>query len=475
MSLTNIIQRVLHYRPSRQIPRHIFAIQRELKGDPLVTLPRRRHQLFLNPSLRQYHPNALNIPHRHHHSYARILGIETSCDDTGVAIIDTNGVILAESLFSQSEFHTKMGGVNPSFARELHAANISKAVDEVFHQSGLTPADLSAIAVTTRPGLFVCLNEGLSHARKMAIEARLPLLPIHHMEAHALTPRLGLADDDSDGDDHLRFPFLVLLISGGHCILSLVRGVSDFLLLGNCQDQAPGDLFDKAARRLKLLNLPECRRLSGGRAIEKVASSGGDPSRFPMSHVMLNKRDCNFSFSGLHAHVHHIIEKEEERLEIMGGDVLPNAPDITAALQVGVAKHLAMRLVRAFNYCDLKQLLPDEGRQRRLVMSGGVAANGFLRSVIQRVCEQHDAQLVCPPPKLCTDNGVMIAWNGIERWKAGDRGVSDITDIENIVPVPKSPLGQDVGDDIFRASLRVRTKDIDVLVEGTDSVLRNSA
>ena len=178
-----------------------------------------------------------------------------------------------------------------------------------------------------------------------------------------------------------------------------------------------------------------------------------------MSHVMLNKRDCNFSFSGLHAHVHHIIEKEEERLEIMGrwnsnsystaifctdcqalidctlveyfmnkllssypnsgGDVLPNAPDITAALQVGVAKHLAMRLVRAFNYCDLKQLLPDEGRQRRLVMSGGVAANGFLRSVIQRVCEQHDAQLVCPPPKLCTDNGVMIAWNGIERWKAG--------------------------------------------------------
>ena len=186
------------------------------------------------------------------------MGIETSCDDTGVAIIDTDGVILAESLISQSEFHAQMGGILPLVARELHVANLSKAVDEAFQKSNLTPSDLSAIAVTTRPGLVVCLKEGLAHARQLAIKARLPLIPIHHMEAHALTPRLGKTtktktktreEDGDDEEDHLPFPFLVLLISGGHCILSLVRGISDFVLLGNCLNAVRIFLYEAGTDR----------------------------------------------------------------------------------------------------------------------------------------------------------------------------------------------------------------------------------
>lgn len=422
--------------------------------------------------------------HHHHHlrrrSYSLILGIETSCDDTGVAIVDTNGDVLAESLYSQSEFHARLGGVNPPIARDLHAVNVVKAVDDVFAKSGLTPADLSAVAATTRPGLALALKVGLAHARRLALDARLPLLPIHHMEAHALTPRLLDYHRDDDDDDPLDFPFLVLLASGGHCILALVRGVFDFLLLGACDDQAPGDLLDKAARRLKLLNLPECRRLgAGGRAVETMARRG-DPSSFSFGHVMLRRKDCNFSFSGLHAAAHRLIEREEDKWGVVVGDVLPNAADVAASLQTAVAKHLALRIARAWNYCDLMGLVPpppssmeedDDGdekppprRRRRLVMSGGVASNEYLRSVVRRVCENHDAELICPPPRLCTDNGVMIAWNGVERWKAGDRGVIDEEEMRAIQVWPKSPLGTDVREDVFRRGLGVKAKEIDALV-----------
>ena len=399
---------------------------------------------------------------RQRRSYARILGIETSCDDTGVAIVDTDGAVLAEALYGQGEFHAQLGGVIPPIARELHAANVVKATDDVLRESGLRPSDLSAVAVTTRPGLVMTLYEGLEHARKFALASRLPLLPIHHMEAHALTPRMAYPD--------LSFPFLVLLVSGGHCILSLVRGVSDFLVLGNTIDVAPGELFDKAGRRLKLRNLAECRRLGFGPAIESVAK-GGDPTRFTLPHPLLRRPDCNFSFGGLRTAVQSLVEREETRCGVFGGDVLPTAADIAAGLQVAVAKHLAVRLVRAWNYCDLKELVPAEGRTRRaLVMSGGVAANGFLRSVVERVCERHDARLVCPPPKLCTDNGVMIAWNGAERWKVGDRGMTDEVEMMRIEPVDRTPLGEDVGEDVIRRGLKVKSKDIDALV---DSVIKS--
>jgi len=430
----------------------------------LWALPRHHFRSHYTPLLKNS-SHRLSI-HRSH-SHARILGIETSCDDTGVAIIDTDGVVLAEALYSQSEFHTQLGGVNPPIARDLHAINVEKAVRDVLLQSRLSALDLSAIAVTTRPGLVLALNEGLRHARQMALDAGLPLIPIHHMEAHALTPRLEYPELD--------FPFLVLLASGGHCILALVRGVADFLLLGTCHDQAPGDLFDKAARRLKLTNLPECRRLGGGQAIELMAKRG-DASVFPFGHVMLAKRDCNFSFSGLHCNVHQLIEREEERLGVVGGDVLPNAADISAGLLSGVAKHLALRIVRAWNYCDLMGIFP-EGRRRRLVMSGGVAANAFLRTVVRRVCEKHDADLICPPPRLCTDNGVMIAWNAVERWRIGDRGIKDQEELERIEPVGKSPLGEDAREDVYRRGIKVKTKEIDALVEGEapDTVPAGSA
>uniref|UniRef100_A0A8C5WG92 N(6)-L-threonylcarbamoyladenine synthase n=1 Tax=Leptobrachium leishanense TaxID=445787 RepID=A0A8C5WG92_9ANUR len=332
-----------------------------------------------------------------------VLGIETSCDDTGAAILDENGKILGEALHSQKDVHLKTGGIIPVVAQKLHADHIDSVVNEALSASGLTPQALSAVATTVMPGLALSLGVGLSYSLKMVKQYSKPFIPIHHMEAHALTVRLL---------HQVEFPFLVLLVSGGHCILAVAKNVADFLVLGQSLDEAPGESLDKVARRLSLINNPDCSAMSGGQAIEHMAQFGNKELcnfRIPMSH----HRDCNFSFSGLRNHINYVIQQKESEEGIQQGQILSCAADIAAASQHTVARQLAKRTQRAILFCKEKGLLP--AANATLVVSGGVASNGYIRRILKNVSYSMDVSLLCPPPKLCTDNGVMIACDSPSR------------------------------------------------------------
>ncbi|KAL8620458.1 hypothetical protein ACOMHN_048391 [Nucella lapillus] len=368
-----------------------------------------------------------------------VLGIETSCDDTGAAVVDDHGNIVGDALNSQTRTHIELGGIIPPIARDLHKANIDSVVTEAVHRANVSLQDLDAIAVTVKPGLALSLLVGLQHAKKLVHQSGLPLIPIHHMEAHALTARMIHRVD---------FPFLVLLASGGHCLLAVARGVSDFLLLGSCLDDSPGDAFDKVPRQMKLKNLPECSGLSGGAAVELLAQRG-DPKAFQFPQVMTRQPDCHFSFAGLKFAAKKLIDTEERRLNTSVTSVVSSAPDICASFQYGILHHMARRVQRAFLFCHLKHLLP---KHRTLVLSGGVASNSYLRSGLQQVCEMNSCQLLCPPPHLCTDNGIMIAWNGMEKLLQGTGQAENpgAVDIQ-----PKCPLGKDLSQEVIGAGIKL--------------------
>ncbi|PIK41255.1 putative tRNA N6-adenosine threonylcarbamoyltransferase, mitochondrial-like [Apostichopus japonicus] len=248
--------------------------------------------------------------------------------------------------------------------------------------------DLSAVATTTRPGLALCLQVGLDYTKQLVGETGLLFIPVHHMEAHALTARMV--------DNSLSFPFLVLLVSGGHCILALARNVGDFVILGETLDGAPGEAFDKIARRLKLQEHPQCKGMSGGQAIETLAKEGNIHLLDGKHLFRMQRKDCNFSFIGFKQAVFRLIQ-EEEKLQGTS-NILENVCDICASVQHHITRHL--------------------------VVSGGVASNGYIRHALSRLCDHTSYKLVCPPPKLCTDNGIMVAWAGMEHLKLGT-GLAD--------------------------------------------------
>ncbi|XP_070210225.1 tRNA N6-adenosine threonylcarbamoyltransferase, mitochondrial-like isoform X2 [Littorina saxatilis] len=332
-----------------------------------------------------------------------------------------------------------LGGIIPPIARDLHQKNIDSVVTQALELAIVNLQDLDAIAVTVKPGLALSLRVGLQHAKMLAQQSGLPLIPIHHMEAHALTTRMI---------ERVDFPFLVLLASGGHCLLAVARDVSDFLLLGTGLDDSPGDAFDKTARQLKLKNLPECEGLSGGAAIELLAK-GGNPRAFPFPQVMTQLPDCHFSFSGVKFAAKKLIEAEEARLNTSPSSVVSSAPDICASFQYAVLHHIARRLQRAFLFCELTNLLPKD---KTLVVSGGVASNSYLRSGLQQVCEMNSCNLVCPPPHLCTDNGIMIAWNGMEKLL---QGTGCTHDLETLDIEPRCPLGRDISQEVIAAAIKL--------------------
>ncbi|XP_076460991.1 tRNA N6-adenosine threonylcarbamoyltransferase, mitochondrial-like [Babylonia areolata] len=368
-----------------------------------------------------------------------VLGIETSCDDTGAAVVDERGNIVGDALHSQTKTHIELGGIIPPIARDLHKAHIDSVVTQALHTANVSLEDVDAIAVTVKPGLALSLLVGVQHAKMLVQQSGLPLIPIHHMEAHALTARMIHRVD---------FPFLVLLASGGHCLLAVARDVSDFLLLGTCLDDSPGEAFDKTARQMKLKNLPECSSLSGGAAIELLAKSG-NPRAFQFPQVMTKLPDCHFSFAGIKFAAKKLIEAEEKRLNTSASSVVSSAPDICASFQYGVLHHMARRLQRAFLFCDLKHLLP---KNRTLVLSGGVASNSYLRSGLQQVCEMNNCQLLCPPPHLCTDNGIMIAWNGMEKLL---QGIGKADNPATVDIQPKCPLGKDITQEVIAAAIKL--------------------
>ncbi|KAI1884870.1 hypothetical protein AGOR_G00214320 [Albula goreensis] len=369
-----------------------------------------------------------------------VLGIETSCDDTGAAVMDETGLILAESLHSQKDVHLKTGGIIPMVAQRLHKENIARVVHEVLDKSGIGPRELSAVATTVKPGLALSLGVGLEYSLNFIQQHKTPFIPIHHMEAHALTVRLI---------QPLPFPFLVLLISGGHCFLAVARDIDDFLLLGQTLDEAPGDTLDKIARRLCLAKHPKCAMLSGGQAIELLAQEG-DRLKFHFKSPMGQHYDCNFSFAGVRNQVAQSINKTEEAEGIQQGEILSCANDIAAAIQHTIASHIAKRTHRAILFCKAKGLLPQSNPC--LVVSGGVASNTYFRKALKIVTDATNLSLLCPPPKLCTDNGVMIAWNGVEKLREG-RGIMSYND--EVRYEPKAPFGTDISVQVKEANIRL--------------------
>ncbi|XP_061579834.1 tRNA N6-adenosine threonylcarbamoyltransferase, mitochondrial isoform X2 [Cololabis saira] len=334
----------------------------------------------------------------------------------------------------------RTGGIIPTVAQQLHRENIERVVQEALERSGVTPNQLSAVATTVKPGLALSLGIGLDFSKRFVKEHNKPFIPIHHMEAHALTARML---------QPISFPFLVLLISGGHSLLAVAQGVDDFLLLGHALDEAPGDTLDKVARRLSLTKHPRCSTMSGGQAIELLAKDG-DRTRFPFKTPMGQTYDCCFSFAGLRNQITQTIMKKEAEEGVEQGTLLQCTNDIAAATQHTVACHLAKRTHRAILFCKANSLLPSDSPT--LVVSGGVASNQYIRKTLTIITEETGLQLVCPPAKFCTDNGVMIAWNGVERLREG-KGI--LSPDVNVCYEPKSPLGVDITTEVKAAAIRL--------------------
>ncbi|TAJ25197.1 MAG: tRNA (adenosine(37)-N6)-threonylcarbamoyltransferase complex transferase subunit TsaD [Reyranella sp.] len=341
----------------------------------------------------------------------RVLGIETSCDETAVAVVEGPpgtapvGRILSNTVYSQLSEHRRFGGVVPEIAARAHLERIDGLVEQALSDAGVELADLDGIAATGGPGLIGGVMVGVMTAKALAFAHEKPFLAINHLEGHALTVRLTEA---------VEFPYLLLLVSGGHCQLLTVRGPGDFTRLGTTIDDAVGECFDKTA---KLLGLG----FPGGPAVEKAAA-GGDPKRFALPRPMWRKPGCDFSFSGLKTAVRQTIEKLA--VEKLPADDPRAIADLCASFQRTVGDVLADRCANALAMAPAPTL----------VVAGGVAANLYLRQRLDEVAAANGAKLVAPPVKLCTDNGAMIAWAGVERLRLGR------TDDLDFRPRPRWPL-----------------------------------
>jgi N6-L-threonylcarbamoyladenine synthase len=340
-----------------------------------------------------------------------VLGIETSCDETASAVLDAEGRVLAEAVLSQERAHAPYGGVVPEIAARAHLAYLPEQVRAVMARSGLEFSDLGGVAASAGPGLIGGLIVGSQFAKGVAIAHRLPFVAVNHLEAHALTARLpGLVEGG------VAFPYLLLLVSGGHCQCVAVEGVGRHMRLGGTLDDAVGEAFDKVA---KLLGLG----WPGGPALERLAASG-DPRRYAFPRPLLGRTGCDFSFSGLKTAVAHEVTRQ-------GAGALPVrvAADIAASFQAAVADVLGDRAAHAM--AMIRERTPEA---RVLVMAGGVAANAAVRATLAVVAAKHGFELVAPPLRLCTDNAVMVAWTGIERLRLG------LADGLAVAPRPRWPL-----------------------------------
>ncbi|MGH7121309.1 MAG: tRNA (adenosine(37)-N6)-threonylcarbamoyltransferase complex transferase subunit TsaD [Acetobacteraceae bacterium] len=323
-----------------------------------------------------------------------VLGIESSCDESAAAVLDCCGKVLAERLISQRSEHAPYGGVVPEIAARAHLAYLPDLVREAMTEAGVRYVDLAACAATAGPGLIGGLIVGSQIAKGVALAAGCRYLAINHLEAHALTPRLpGLAAAE--------FPYLLLLVSGGHSQWLAVEGVGSYRLLGQTIDDAAGEAFDKVG---KLLGLP----WPGGPALERMAREG-DPARFRFPRPLAGRPGCDFSFSGLKTAVAQLVGKFPE-----GALPRRDAADIAASFQRAIVDVLEDRAHHA-----IARFARMHPAARLLVASGGVAANMAVRSALARTAADAGLSLFAPPARLCTDNAVMVAWAGIERLHLG--------------------------------------------------------
>jgi len=344
-----------------------------------------------------------------------VLGIETSCDETAASVIRTNqmgeGQILSDVVLSQIEAHRPFGGIVPEVAARAHLEFADHVVKQAMDQAGINFDQLDAVAATGGPGLIGGVIVGVMTAKAIACAHTIPFVAVNHLEGHALTARLT---------DNIAFPYLLLLVSGGHSQLLIVRGVGDYTRLGTTIDDAVGEAFDKSA---KLLGLG----YPGGPAIEAAAQLG-DAGRFDLPRPLRGKPGCHFSFSGLKAAVKRTI------------DALPPGPlqaqdinDMAASFQAAVTDVIGERTRHAIK--EFRRQCPDGNT---LVVAGGVAANTALRARLHETAASEGLHLAAPPLNLCTDNGAMIAWAGIER--LAQHGMNEGRDDLDFAPRPRWPL-----------------------------------
>lgn len=324
------------------------------------------------------------------------LGIESSCDDTAAAVVRGNGEILSSVVAGQTDLHAAFGGVVPEIAARAHAEKLDICVEEALTQAELTLADLDGIAVTAGPGLIGGVMAGVMLAKGLAAGSGLPLVGVNHLAGHALTPRL------TDGVD---YPYLMLLVSGGHCQFLRVDGPDTYSRLGGTIDDAPGEAFDKVA---KLLGLPQ----PGGPSVEEQAQSG-DVDRFSLPRPLLDRPGCDMSFSGLKTAV---LRARDDLAKTQGGLTVQDRADLCAGFQAAVADVLAEKTARALAAHPVPVL----------AVAGGVAANKAIRQRLETVAAGAGARFIAPPLRLCTDNAAMIAWAGIEAFGQGQRDGMDL-------------------------------------------------
>ncbi|MEG3181635.1 tRNA (adenosine(37)-N6)-threonylcarbamoyltransferase complex transferase subunit TsaD [Sphingomonas sp. LT1P40] len=328
-----------------------------------------------------------------------ILGLESSCDETAAAIVTGDRLVLAHRLARQDEAHRPFGGVVPEIAARAHVEALGPLVEGALADAGVTLAEVDAIAATAGPGLIGGVMVGLVTGKALAHAANKPLIGVNHLEGHALSPRLA--------DPDLAFPYLLLLVSGGHCQLLLVQGVGSYRRLATTIDDAAGEAFDKTA---KLLGLG----FPGGPAVEQAARHG-DPKSVPLPRPLVGSGEPHFSFAGLKSDVARKADK------------YPVA-DLAASFQQAVVDCLVDRTRIA---------LAKAPQATALVVAGGVAANTAVRAALQQLAGSHDLPFIAPPLWLCTDNAAMIAWAGAERFALG------LTDPLDMPARPRWPLDPD--------------------------------
>ena len=335
-----------------------------------------------------------------------ILGIESSCDDTAAAVLRGTGeapVILSNAVRSQTDLHAAFGGVVPEIAARAHAEALDLLVEQALAEAGVSLAQVDAIAVTAGPGLIGGVLSGVMAAKGLAMGLGKPLIGVNHLSGHALTPRLT---------DGIAFPYLLLLVSGGHCQFLRVEGPDRFVRLGGTIDDAPGEAFDKVAR---LLGLPQ----PGGPSVERAALDG-DAARFKLPRPLLDRPGCDLSFSGLKTAV---LRARDDLVAAKGGMTEQDRADLCASFQMSVADVLAEKSRRALADADVTAF----------AVAGGVAANKTLRGRLEAIT---DLPFVAPPLALCTDNAAMIAYAGLLAFEAGR------TDDMTLKARPRWPLDE---------------------------------
>lgn len=322
----------------------------------------------------------------------RVLGIETSCDETGIAIYDSEQGLLGDALYSQVEMHARYGGVIPELASRDHIRKTLPMIQQLMDDKGISANSIDGIAYTAGPGLVGALLVGASLGRALALAWNIPAIGVHHMEGHLLAPMLEAEPP--------QFPFVALLVSGGHTQLVAVKGIGEYRLLGESLDDAAGEAFDKVGKMLGLA-------YPGGPRVAALATKG-TPGRFEFPRPMTNRPGLDFSFSGLKTYVRNTLsELADEHGQVSEQD----KADVARAFEDAVVQTLVIKCRRALKESGL----------RSLIIAGGVSANQRLRAGLQEMVEAQRSRLYYAQPRFCTDNGAMIAYAGCQRLLAGQQ------------------------------------------------------